>query len=69
MSFVEGTQIGRLRGRLGALGPRQRAAAARRILDRVARAYGYMMLRRGLFQADAHPGNILVMPGAAWTDS
>jgi predicted unusual protein kinase regulating ubiquinone biosynthesis (AarF/ABC1/UbiB family) len=42
----------------------QRKAAAARIMTRVSEAYGEMMLTEGLFQADAHPGNILVMPGA-----
>ena len=35
--------------------------AASRILSRVSEAYGRMMLLDGLFQADGHPGNILVM--------
>ena len=35
-----------------------------RILSRVSEAYGRMMLYEGLFQADGHPGNILVMKGA-----
>jgi len=34
-----------------------------RILSRVSEAYGRMMLYEGLFQADGHPGNILVMKG------
>lgn len=34
--------------------------AARRILARVSEAYGLMILGEGLFQADGHPGNILV---------
>lgn len=42
---------------------RKKKAAARRILGRVAEAFGVMMLDKGLFQADAHPGNILVMKG------
>jgi hypothetical protein len=33
---------------------------ARRLLGRVAEAYGRMLLLSGLFQADCHPGNILV---------
>ena len=37
--------------------------AARRILSRVTEAYGRMVLLDGLFQADGHPGNILVMKG------
>ena len=34
------------------------------IMERVAEAFGVMILGSGLFQADAHPGNILVLPGA-----
>lgn len=37
--------------------------AAKRILSRVSEAYGRMLLLDGLFQADGHPGNILVMKG------
>ena len=37
--------------------------AAKRILGRVSEAYGRMLLLDGLFQADGHPGNILVMKG------
>lgn len=39
-----------------------RQMAARRLLARVAEAYGRMLLLDGLFQADCHPGNILVKP-------
>lgn len=35
------------------------------IMERVAEAFGVMILGSGLFQADAHPGNILVLKGAA----
>lgn len=38
--------------------------AAKRILSRVSEAYGRMLLLDGLFQADGHPGNILVMKRA-----
>lgn len=31
------------------------------IMNRVGEAYGRMMLETGLFQADGHPGNSLVM--------
>jgi predicted unusual protein kinase regulating ubiquinone biosynthesis (AarF/ABC1/UbiB family) len=34
--------------------------AARRILSQLSEAYGRMILGEGLFQADGHPGNILV---------
>lgn len=32
------------------------------IVSRVSEAYGHMMLSTGLFHADAHPGNIMVLP-------
>lgn len=37
--------------------------AARHILAQVSQAYGLMILGEGLFQADGHPGNILVQRG------
>jgi predicted unusual protein kinase regulating ubiquinone biosynthesis (AarF/ABC1/UbiB family) len=37
-----------------------RRLLARKLLGRVAEAYGRMLLLEGLFQADCHPGNILV---------
>lgn len=37
--------------------------AARHILARVSEAYGMMILGEGLFQADGHPGNIMVQQG------
>ena len=40
-----------------------RQMASSRILHRVSEAYGHMMLLDGLFQADCHPGNIIVMEG------
>jgi ABC1 atypical kinase-like domain len=33
------------------------------VLTRASEAYGRMILETGLFQADGHPGNILVMKG------
>ena len=36
---------------------------SRRILKDLASAYGHMILRDGHFQADPHPGNILVCKG------
>lgn len=41
----------------------EKTQAARLILSRVCEAYGRMLLLQGLFQADCHPGNILVMKG------
>ena len=62
-------QITRLRERVEGLSAMKRKAAAALIMRRVSEAYGEMMLSEGLFQADAHPGNILVMPGARTSDA
>ena len=43
----------------------KRERGKQRILERVTAAYGHMLLVDGLFQADAHPGNILVQQGAS----
>ena len=56
-------QITRLGDKIGKLSPMQRKLGIRRILGAVSEAYGRMMLYEGLFQADGHPGNILVMKG------
>lgn len=65
MNFLEGEQITRLKERVKGLSAHKQAAAKQRILHRVADAYGQMILNRGLFQADPHAGNILVMKGAS----
>lgn len=41
----------------------KKRVAKQRIMSRVSEAYGRMLLLNGLFQADGHPGNILVLPG------
>lgn len=41
----------------------QKKQGAKLILSRICEAYGRMLLMQGLFQADCHPGNILVMKG------
>jgi predicted unusual protein kinase regulating ubiquinone biosynthesis (AarF/ABC1/UbiB family) len=43
----------------------QRQRAARHVLSLVSEAYGHMILGHGLFQADCHPGNILVGAGGS----
>ncbi|KAK9811448.1 hypothetical protein WJX72_004052 [[Myrmecia] bisecta] len=63
MEFLDGVQITRLGDRVDSLSPAQQRLAKRRILGRVSEAYGRMLLLEGLFQADGHPGNILVMKG------
>ncbi len=65
MNYVEGVQITRMgeQSRAKALSAIQKRVASRRIFSRIAEAYGRMMLLEGLFNADGHPGNILVMQG------
>ncbi|KAL6759162.1 hypothetical protein V8C86DRAFT_2580560 [Haematococcus lacustris] len=64
MQFIEGVPLLDLHSRVLQLSEAQRKVAKRRILSRVAEAYGHMILGEGLFQADGHPGNILVGKGA-----
>lgn len=63
MNFLDGTQITRLGDKVHSLSKRKRKMAMDKILHRVAEAYGRQLLYGGLFQADGHPGNILVMKG------
>jgi predicted unusual protein kinase regulating ubiquinone biosynthesis (AarF/ABC1/UbiB family) len=57
-------QITRLGDRMKNMSAMKRKLGIKRILGSVSEAYGRMMLYEGLFQADGHPGNILVMKGA-----
>ena len=50
---------------VGVRGAGRSRVAARMIMERVAEAFGVMILGSGLFQADAHPGNILVLKGVS----
>ena len=65
MNFLEGVPITRMKdhGGFQNLSEATKRMAARRILTRVSEAYGRMVLLDGLFQADGHPGNIMVMQG------
>jgi predicted unusual protein kinase regulating ubiquinone biosynthesis (AarF/ABC1/UbiB family) len=59
MTFLDGIQVTRLRDRLAS--PAAARAATSRILGAVTEAYGRMIFTPGPFQADNHPGNLLVM--------
>lgn len=61
MSYLDGVSITRLNDRIEGLSEATKRLAAKRILHRVSEAYGRMILLDGLFQADGHPGNIMVM--------
>jgi predicted unusual protein kinase regulating ubiquinone biosynthesis (AarF/ABC1/UbiB family) len=63
MNFLEGIPITRLESHTRDLSAATKRLAANRILSRVSEAYGRMLLLDGLFQADGHPGNILIMKG------
>ncbi|PSC70875.1 putative aarF domain-containing kinase 1 [Micractinium conductrix] len=63
MNFLEGVPITRLERHTQNLSEATKRLAANRILSRVSEVYGRMLLLDGLFQADGHPGNILVMKG------
>lgn len=63
MKFLEGVPITRLDKHTQNLSEAVKRLAAKRILSRVSEAYGRMLLLDGLFQADGHPGNIIVMKG------
>ncbi|KXZ54564.1 hypothetical protein GPECTOR_4g629 [Gonium pectorale] len=63
MSFVEGVPLLEASSRVSQLSPLARQAAKRLILQRVSEAYGRMIFGEGLFQADGHPGNILIGRG------
>eukprot|EP00879_Flechtneria_rotunda_P019841 GHRR01020855.1.p1 GENE.GHRR01020855.1~~GHRR01020855.1.p1 ORF type:complete len:296 (+),score=106.59 GHRR01020855.1:572-1459(+) len=62
MTYMEGLPLMQLRDKVAHLSEWKRRKAARHILARVSEAYGLMILGEGLFQADGHPGNILVQP-------
>ena len=63
MSYVPGEQITRLKDRVQGMSDSMQRRARQRILHRIADAYGQMILDSGLFQADPHAGNILIMKG------
>ena len=65
MDFIDGIPITKMKDHVGFqnLSEATRRLAARTILSKVSEAYGRMILLDGLFQADGHPGNILVMKG------
>jgi predicted unusual protein kinase regulating ubiquinone biosynthesis (AarF/ABC1/UbiB family) len=65
MDFIDGIPITKMReqARFQNLSEATKRLAARQILSKVSEAYGRMILLDGLFQADGHPGNILVMKG------
>lgn len=64
MHYMEGVPLRELGSKTKNLSARKKQAAKQIILSRISEAYGRMILEHGLFQADGHPGNILVQEGA-----
>lgn len=65
MDYIDGIPITQMKDqeKFQNLSEATKRLAARQILSKVSEAYGRMILLDGLFQADGHPGNILVMKG------
>ncbi len=65
MNYLDGVPITRMKDQVAFqnLSEATKRLAAKRILSRVAEAYGRMILINATFQADAHPGNLMVMKG------
>jgi predicted unusual protein kinase regulating ubiquinone biosynthesis (AarF/ABC1/UbiB family) len=65
MNYLDGVPITRMKDQIAFqnLSEATKRVAAKRILSRVAEAYGRMILINATFQADAHPGNLMVMKG------
>lgn len=63
MNYLNGEQITRLKSRVQGMSASMQRRARQRILSRIADAYGLMIIGSGLFQADPHPGNIMVLAG------
>ncbi|KAH7302577.1 hypothetical protein KP509_23G078000 [Ceratopteris richardii] len=65
MQFMEGTPIMQLGDEMARRGINPSGAMAKlakqNILKSLTEAYGHMILRDGFFQADPHPGNLLIM--------
>ena len=61
MDFLDGIPLTRLREKAG--GGAAARLASGRVLAALAEAYGRMLFTPGPFQADPHPGNVLVLRG------
>lgn len=59
MDYLEGTPLSKLGKHVR--DQRAMAHASRKVLRHMSSAYGEMILTHGFFQADSHPGNIIVL--------
>eukprot|EP00612_Vaucheria_litorea_P004715 CAMPEP_0171461426 /NCGR_PEP_ID=MMETSP0945-20130129/5880_1 /TAXON_ID=109269 /ORGANISM="Vaucheria litorea, Strain CCMP2940" /LENGTH=496 /DNA_ID=CAMNT_0011987773 /DNA_START=427 /DNA_END=1917 /DNA_ORIENTATION=+ len=67
MSFIEGQSLASIRRSEKERFRNLRKRIGGRLLKTLAGAWGYMIFQEGLFNADLHPGNIVIMPeGRAW---
>eukprot|EP00737_Agarophyton_chilense_P004121 gb/GEZJ01005037.1/.p1 GENE.gb/GEZJ01005037.1/~~gb/GEZJ01005037.1/.p1 ORF type:complete len:578 (-),score=76.38 gb/GEZJ01005037.1/:655-2133(-) len=60
MTFIDGIPLTRLDGTLEKRGRRAVRLVGRKIMKNLTACYGKMILTDGFFQADCHPGNIIV---------
>eukprot|EP00178_Gracilaria_changii_P010081 TRINITY_DN293_c0_g1_i1.p1 TRINITY_DN293_c0_g1~~TRINITY_DN293_c0_g1_i1.p1 ORF type:complete len:522 (+),score=99.59 TRINITY_DN293_c0_g1_i1:3506-5071(+) len=60
MTFLDGIPLSKLDGALEKRGRRTVRLVGRRIMKNLTACYGKMILTDGFFQADCHPGNIIV---------
>lgn len=60
MEYMHGVPLSRLEQEMKHVSKTRRKRFARRVLKKMAQSYGEMVLSRGFFQADSHPGNVLV---------
>ena len=61
MDYVDGLPLIKMGDHITTLSPTMQRLASERIMGRIADAYGCMLLSGRRFQADCHPGNILVL--------
>jgi predicted unusual protein kinase regulating ubiquinone biosynthesis (AarF/ABC1/UbiB family) len=59
MEFLEGSPLSKLNGKIRS--KRVLRRFGKRIIKKMGEAYGEMILMHGFFQADPHPGNILIL--------
>ncbi|KAJ8907642.1 hypothetical protein NDN08_007751 [Rhodosorus marinus] len=60
MTFVNGTPMTQLKVKIRNVSERRRNLVSRKLLEAITDAYGGMILVDGMFQADPHPGNVMV---------
>ncbi|KAK9826706.1 hypothetical protein WJX74_011071 [Apatococcus lobatus] len=64
MSFLDGLPISKLKDSMSDRSVAEQELGKKLILERISEAYGRMILLEGLFHADCHPGNLMVLPEA-----